>query len=273
MKNCFQVKLIISSARYVDPIKTDILFDCTYSEPNCSSIDEFLKRLYEVNKLVPSPSDFNPLQAQLVLLGAVAAVESYFRSVFRKCIISDAYTSNCVVNKEISFGAALHVPKHMLPEAIMERFTFVSKKTVNDALRDIIGFKGNFPPDFEYALDQYVKVCHLRHCSVHRFGKLGTNNAIALGLGDHHKNIEKPLRLNYESIQRSIAVIINFAITVNNLIFNLLIYRLPPESWSGVYKNDKKLFKKYFDIFEDTVTSSVVAKDMRSWYLEFLETR
>ena len=273
MSNNFSIKLVVSNARYVDPIKTDELFDKSYSEPEHSSIDEFLLRLYEINRLLPSPAEFNPLQAQLVLLGAVAAVESYLRSVIRRSILIDGHAQECVLKKEISFGAAMHVPKRMLPEAIMERYTFVSEKSIVDALKDLLGLKGSFPTEVEYSLNEYVKICQLRHCSVHRFGKLGTSNAIALGLGEHSENIEKPLCLDYEATQRSIAVITNFVATVNSYIFNYLIYRVPAEWWSGVYKTDKPLFKRYFEIFEDTVTSTVVRKSMRDWYLEFLANR
>lgn len=273
MARVFKSKISVCVAPANPPLQTSLLFDATHSEPKGSSIDEFLNRLKAINKLAPSPTNFDPLQGQLVLLGIIGAVESYLRSIFRKLITIDVICQNAVHRSDVSFGAALHLSKEMLPEAILERISFISRTNIEDAMRDLLSIKGVLPSDLDTALKDYVRVCQLRHCAVHRFGKLGTSNAIALGMSDHKALLEKPLRLDYASLQCSIAIATGLVKTINNFLFNESISRIPDGNWSGVYKTDKNIFQVYYEIFADTVSSTGAAVDSKSLYALFMDQR
>lgn len=251
----FRCKLSVCVTGAIPVLHTHKLFDARYKEPPGSPIDEFLTRLQLINLLAPHPNSFDPLQGQLVLLGVIAAVESYLRTIFRQLIVVDPTCQESVHKRDVSFGAAMHLPKDMLPEAILERIAFVSYASIVDALRDLLGVKGPVPSDLDAAIRAYVRVCQLRHCAVHRFGKLGVSNAIALGLADHTTMLEKPLNLNYAALQAAISISTGLVKTTNNFLFNEILSRIPHTSWTGEYTDDRSLFMRYYVLFADKIST------------------
>ena len=268
----FRSALAISRAGASPTLDTHLLFDSGYSDSKASPLDEFLTRIDEINKLTPHPNEFNIYQGQLILLGAVAAVESFIRTLFRKIINIDPEAQSCVHGSEVSFGAALHLKPDLLPEAILERISFAGRGGITEAMKSLLGVKGALPPDLKEAVDEYARICHLRHCAVHRFGKLGANNAIALGLDQHKALIEKPLTFDYASLQNGISIITGFVKTINNFLFNEILSRVPRESWTGRYNRDRALFLRYYALFVDStsVVKSAPAKDLHRQFMNQL---
>lgn len=254
MSKLFRSRILVSVAQANPVLATHTLFDAAHKESVDSPIDEFLKRLQSVNRLAPQPLNFDAFQGQLVLLGAVAAVESYLRTIFRRLISLDAASQSRVQDQDVSYGAALYLSKELMPEAILERIAFVSEKSIVDALRQLLAISGSMPPDIDAAIADYVRICQLRHCAVHRFGKLGVKNAISLGLADHRNLLEKPLKLDYAALQNAIAIATGLVKTLNNFLFNEMICRVPQAKWTGVYAADKMLFKSYYNLFSDKVS-------------------
>jgi hypothetical protein len=246
MTTPFRAKMSICTAQAIPALDTRPLFDSKYVEPRHSPIDEYLQRAQSIIKLCPAPSNFDALQAQLVLLGIVAAVESYLRAVIRRTITLDPESRGLVHRRDVSFGAALHLSKDLLPEAILERVSFISRDAILDSLKDFVGIKGHVPPEIENAVAAFGRVCQLRHCAVHRFGKLGTSNAIALGLADHSSLLEKPLLLDYSSLQDAILISQTLVKTINNFLFCSLISRA---KWTWDYAADREVFVQYYRLF------------------------
>lgn len=269
----FKFTLVTCVVPAAPALTTHELFDNSHTEPSSSPINQFMERLHSINMLSPDPVNYNPLQAQLVLLGVIAAVESYLRTLFRKVISLDEKSQHASYKRDMSFGAALHLHRDMMPEAMLERISFISKESIKDSIKDCLGIKGHTPTELTAAIDEYVKICHLRHCAVHRFGRLGASNAFALGLQSHRELVEKPLHLDYLSLQTAIAICTNLVKTINNYIFNELLSRLPDHTWQGIYSKDKKLFKEYYDIFADSVSSSGSTIPMKELYEELKRQR
>ncbi len=152
MAKIFHCKLTISYAPVNPVLSTQQMFDANYREPAGSPIDEFLLRLQTINKLAPQPGNFDTYQGQLVLLGVIAAVESYLRTLFRRLIDFDATCQAKVQQESVSYTAAIHLPKELLPEAILERYSFINRANIEDALRDLLAVKGALPPELVVAI-------------------------------------------------------------------------------------------------------------------------
>lgn len=272
MATNFRCRLTLSIAPVNPTLSTETLFDRNFVESTASPVDEFLTRLQAINKLAPQPTAFDPFQGQLVLLGVIAAVESYFRTLFRRLIAFDPICQISVEEREVSYGAAIHLTKDMLPEAMLERISFVSAVSITGAIRELIGVKGNIPSELDTAIKDYVRVCQLRHCAVHRFGKLGVSNAISLGLTEHKSLLEKPLKLDYVALQNTIAISTCLVKTLNNYLFNELISRVPTSNWTGMYAKDKPMFISYYNLFSDKVSSNRSAQPNQI-YKQFLLQR
>ncbi|MEH6461174.1 hypothetical protein [Chitinimonas sp. JJ19] len=272
MAERFRSALSLSQVQASPIFDTVSLFDSTHQESQASPLDEFLARLNAINRLAPSPANFDHLQSQLVMLGVIAAVESYLRALLRKIITLDDLCQRAVESRDVSFGAALHLSKGMMPEALLERVSFVSRESIVDSMRTFLSVKGNLPEDVDLAIKDYLKVCQIRHCAVHRFGKLGVSNAIALGLTEHKALLEKPLQLDYSSLQNAIAISTGFVKVLNNHLFNEIITRVM-EGCRGRWKDDKKLFVSYYNLFCDTTSAARSRLSCREVYDEFIKQK
>ncbi|WP_375761007.1 hypothetical protein [Corallococcus exercitus] len=246
------------------PLNTSALFSLTTTNPEKSALDEFLVATQKLNLLLKPKPDHDPLLGHLVLLGYMSAVESYFRTLIRRIITIDDAAQKCVHTREIAYAAAMHHrDPSLLPEALFEGTTFVSKHSISESLKDFLGIKGHTPPDLEATLDEYSKVCQIRHCLVHRFGKLGSKNAIALGLSAHGPFLEKPISVGYDELQSAFAVLYQTVKVVNNHVFNSVISRIP--DWHRDLRRDRSRFKRYYSIFA-TVSDVPPSPSLRECY-------
>jgi hypothetical protein len=292
---------------------TSNLFDVSFVEPNQSPIDTFYEKLMELNKLILDPREvisyansimvagninqatldgianhvnnttiISSVHANLILLGYISAVESYFREIIRKIILIDEIARKSCESKMIAFGAALFHEKEMLPEALLEIISFINKENIKDVLKQFIGITGMaFPSSVDESLYEFENVCQLRHCIIHRFGKLGANNAIKLGLDVHGLFIEKPIKLNYNSLQKVAHISTNVVKEINQFLWQFIMMRQIADpinqnnwkkksvstGWIWDFRKDKKKFKIYFDTFAFTNGVSVI--EIRNAYKEY----
>ncbi|TFZ36204.1 hypothetical protein EWW49_12915 [Pseudomonas syringae] len=260
------------------PFETSSKFDVGHSDNNLSPIDLFITNTKQLNKLVTS--DYSPVLGNLILLGYVSAAESYIRALIRKLIHCDEYISALVSEKSVSYAAALHHKKEILPEALLEDFSLASPYNVFETLKELIGMKGNRPNPLILPSQEFKKVCELRHCCVHRFGKLGSKNAIRLGLAAHTKSLEKPILLLAEDVDKIAFIVDNFVRSINNYVFKFLLERSVKNrddsggvcyeaEWLWVYAKDKKRFSKYYKIFsskEDVYKSMTLRAAYEKFY-------
>lgn len=245
-------------------LNTSALFNPTSVKSEHSALDEFLTATQKLNLLLKPKSDHEVLLGHLVLLGYMSAVESYFRTLIRRIITIDEIAQESVHSREIAYAAAMHHRDlNLLPEALFEHTTFISKHSISESFKEFLGIKGHLPQDVESSLDEFSKVCQIRHCLVHRFGKLGSRNAIALGLSAHGPFLEKPISVGYDELQAAFAVLYQTVKVVNNYVFNAVIARI--DNWSMALRRDRSRFKKYYSIFA-TVTDAPPSPPLRDCY-------
>lgn len=265
----------ITSSSVVRPIDTASLFQANYSEPGLSPIDQYIENNKPLNVIAGS-SGLTQEAASIVLLGYMSAVESYLRAVLRAAITIDEYSQRLVENMDICYAAAVHHQGHLMPDALFERMSLANPDNIKDAIKSFIGIKGNLPNDVKKVLDEFSKVCELRHCCVHRFGKLGAKNAVSLGMVSHNKLLEKPLHLNSSSLEDISFLLRSLVNTINRFIYESLLNRMAnnrddqgrqmySENWTWNYTRDRKRFVAYYNIFS-TKTDSPPSPDPKVIY-------
>ncbi|PWV53256.1 hypothetical protein [Chitinophaga sp. S165] len=316
-KNITAYSFQVNEFSITSPFKTENFFDITHSEISNSPIDKFLTKVTELNRLILDPRDVlslissleqqalisveikekikgtinnvstvNPVMINLVLLGFISAIESYLREIISKLIHFDEKSMQACEHKEILYGAAIHADVEVLPETLLESTSFTKKDTIKDVIKDYLGLKGiKFPDNVNRVLTDFEKICHLRHCIVHRFGKLGASNALHLGLGNHKKYIDKPIRLDYNALQLIGVACTNTVKELNHFLWSVIMMRQladPIQSgdswkkldteipWKWNFNSDRKRFKKYFDIFaSQNAQSKGLVITMKSAYDEY----
>lgn len=245
--------------------------------PAHSPIDEFLTNAVSLNLLwATKEGDIDSQLANLLLLGYVSAVESYMRSLIRSLINIDPFVQKKCESLQVSYTAAIHHSKALLPEALLEETVFSSKEKITQSLNKFLEI--NKPTaSLGSLLDRYESICQMRHCCVHRFGKLGVKNAIALGLEGHKSLLEKPVILTRSGLGQIAESLFSLVKSINNEVFAHVLQRLIGEnrsqfSWSWNYSQDRTMFVKYYNIFK-TKEDSIKSPPASKLYVRFKNTK
>ena len=252
---------INADATTITSFMTNNCFDDSYIENNSSPIDNCLGKIEQLNLIhtqysaLPASLDNIPTIYNLILLGYISAIESYIREVVRKIIVIDKTSRIACELEEINYGAAINYPKDLLPEVILEKASFASKRNIIDSFKKFLGLEGHQPDELLKILEEFEKICHLRHCIVHRFGKLGSQNAIKFGLDNHSTLIEKPLKFDINMVYDLSIICTNTVLVVNKYLFSKILERTATKNnniWDWDLRRDKPKFLTYYNLFNST---------------------
>jgi hypothetical protein len=253
-------------------LKAEDIIDSSYKEPGLSPIDTFMEMSRELNKLLPGdPEKLSHHLSNLLVLGYISAVESFIRKLLRQLIVVDEMSKTACEKCKLTYGAAVSYDMEMLPESLMEERTFTGKEGIRSAFKDLLGItKNKYSTDVEDVLEQYSQVCQIRHCIVHRFGYIGSDNARKLGVVDYKNVLAKPIKLDFDALQHILLVCNNTVKALNNFLFIEILGRtIEGENrfWEWDYRKDKTKFKRYFELFYSKVLGSGdPAKECRDAY-------
>lgn len=274
---------IVKVGSFTTTFNTATLFDPGFIDTKTSPIDQFLNNTNSLNIIYLNTNPLTPVLANLVFLGYVSAVESYVRALIRGLINIDEYAQRIVETRPVSYGAAIHHSPHLMPEALMEGSSLADPDTIKSTLEKLVGI--SLPlSELKKPFDEFNKLCHLRHCCIHRFGKLGVNNAIELGLLNHKHLLEKPIHLTKDDLNNIADTLRTFVKTLNNTTYRSILERTmnrtkknnrqiddPPKytvSWTWDYRRDKGRFKEYYDLFS-TKVDTIASPSDKEMYLRF----
>ncbi|TCQ04708.1 hypothetical protein C8J34_10826 [Rhizobium sp. PP-F2F-G36] len=232
-----------------------------------SPIDSFIVHTNAINLILGKAEDQPSSElASVVLLGYLSAVETYFRTLLSRLVHIDPATERLLETKAVTFSVARSRPREFLAESLYED-SFASGRELKSKLTEI-GFQMNGP--LEKKLQEYDKICHLRHCCVHRFGYLGTKNARDLGMREHGHLIGSVFYASRDDLEKIAAVLQLFVKEFNNSIWRFVTDRTVISQslsdtpfdwkWSWDFKEDRKRFKPYYDLFKLVKTAPSTAK-------------
>lgn len=251
-------------------LDTENWFDPQHVTSIQSPVDEFRSNLAEINVLylgAHARGDYTPMLGSLVFLGMVSAAEGYFRSLLRRLILVDEACRHNASSRTLTYGAALHHADDLLPEALLEGVSLANTKNVATELKTLCNISqmskdGNVPATLERLFNNFESICQVRHCGIHRFGKLGSQQALRLGMDKHKPLLEKPLALTVQQLQEIAEALEALIRAVNSYCFADILKRtysagptgrdkdkLYKETWQLDWSQDQKRFNKYYDIF------------------------
>ena len=267
-------------------------FDRTHANLPQSPIDEFRANLVQINRLylqADARNEYTPILGSLVYLGMVSAAESYFRSLLRRLILVDPACQHNASSRTVSYGAALHHESDLLPEALLEGLSLASTKNVSSELKTLCNISqmskdGAVPATLVHLFQNFEAICQVRHCGIHRFGKLGSQQALRLGMDLHKPLLEKPLKLAVQHLQDIAEALEALVRAVNSYCFADILKKthtagptgrdkkLYGDAWLFDWAVDQVRFIGYYDVFASLGGSqpSVPAKDLYDAFLAFV---
>lgn len=253
-------------------LDTTLLFRAA-SNVSPSAFDAFIENTNKLNQVYlkfAGTGGWMPEIGNLILQGYMSAVESYFRAVVTALINVDEFSQKKVESKTLSFALAKSQKhSHLLPEALMEHVSFATAGSIEKVLSEYlgIGIDAKSHQDVKSVLPIFKSVCQIRHCCVHRFGKLGSQNAMELGFEKHSSAIEQPFSPT-ESDTEKLADLLQIVVkTLNNFMFREILDRTiapGPDSqqswkWTWDYRRDRKRFESYYRIFANSTVEPKTA--------------
>ena len=249
----------ITNVEQLQTVNTESLFK-PERYPQHSPIDQFVKNTNTLNTIyLPDSSGqvWLPELGNLILLGYMSAIESFVRAIISGLINIDPVVRKDCGAKTISFALATNYrDQTLLPEALMENMAFSSAGVIEKALKDFLGIK-QISDDLKKSIAEFNKLCQIRHCCVHRFGKLGSQNAMELGFDNHRQIIEHPFSPSKQDVIAIADALQIFVRSLNNFLFTQTLdriakYSVPsnleiPFSWH--YGRDRHRFLHYYNLF------------------------
>jgi len=285
------------------------LFDTSHREDEHSAIDSFILKNRELNKLIIDPTgklgvinqmildgvisedngrkviaelsapNPNPKFLNLILLGYVSSVEAYLRKIIRDIVNLDRFAKQACSKESIEFGTTYWQEPHMLPEALIEKVSFIRSATIINECSKLLGISSQKvnTSSLKKSYHDFDNICQLRHSIVHRFGHIGVKNLMALGMHtETYKNcIEKPITLDFTSIQKVSKTTVNLVQELNNALWKSIMERIrdaDPEIFTWDLRIDKKLFKKYLMVFFESSLGNIDDK-LTDIYKDFRNTK
>ena len=262
------------------PLNTASFFDPNIRELDESPIDHFLTNCLRLNEhwVKLGPLEEIPVElGNLLLLGYVSAVESYMRSLLRRLITIDQYSQKTCETFQVTYAAVLHHKSDQLADALLEETLFSAGNSISGGLSKFIGFS-DLSANTKKLLEEYDQICQLRHCCVHRFGKLGVKNAVSLGLSTHSQYLERQILIRKKELADIADLLFALVKSLNNEVFGFILKRTAtkklgngPEigiGWTWNKAKDKKRFLNYYKIFASTkdATPSASASDIYAMF-------
>jgi hypothetical protein len=276
-------------------LDTENWFNLTHVTSVQSPVDEFRSNLAQINVLylgADARGDYMPMLGSLVYLGMVSAAEGYFRSLLRRLILVDEACRHNASSRTLTYGAALHHTEDLLPEALLEGISLANTKNVATELKTLCNIshmskEGNVPVTLERLFNNFESICQVRHCGIHRFGKLGSQQALRLGMDKHKPLLEKPLALTVQQLQEIAEALEALIRAVNSYCFADILKRtysagptgkdkakLYQKNWQLDWIQDRMRFTEYYDIFASVGGSqpSDSVENMYGAFINFVTT-
>jgi hypothetical protein len=161
----------------------------------------------------------NDFLGRLLALGLVAAAEAYFRATLAACIELCPVAQAGAAAKTINLGGLLWHGKQGFSKSAFEHASFASRDELIRACKDFLSIKLD-DAKFKALLDQYERVCHLRHGIAHGDGLLPGRNAVQLEVARYSKPVRIVIR--YSHLQDIAAVLNTLVFTLNRELFAVM---------------------------------------------------
>ncbi|MBF0658938.1 hypothetical protein IPZ60_09330 [Psychrobacter sp. NG25] len=220
---------------------------CTVSN---SPIDSFyIERNKLLRAVTPEYATVNPSIPSLVLVGLISLTENYFREVLAGVITICPKAKQGSASKTLNLATAW-IGFGEMEKGAFENTSFSDPKVVKKNLLDLVGIKVTGVNQISTPLEEFGKLCELRHAIVHSAGLLAGKNAVNLELPSSRNSLK--IEVGYSELQEAAEVCTALICAVNlELFINIATKWLHEWPRTPAYRgqNTNTLFKKVWSLF------------------------
>ncbi len=163
-----------------------------------------------------------PELGRLILLGLVSEAESYFRAILSSCLEVCPICQKAAGEKQVNLGGVLWHGSNGFSRSAFEHMSFASKDDLKKGALQFLDFKLE-DSKFKAPLEEFEKICQLRHGIVHNAGLLPGRNAVQLGVKKYSRPVE--IVVDFARLQEAAAVVDTLVVTINRELFGEMCKR------------------------------------------------
>lgn len=159
----------------------------------------------------------------LLFVGLISSTENYFRDILgftlTICPVSQAHSSG----EKVQLGSMLWAEGSLQNRSAFEFHAFSSAESIRKAVQNFTCYQVRTNGTFASMLNEYDKLCELRHAVVHSGHIVAGKNALKLGL--KRSAIPLKVKLGYAELQAAGSVCTALVQAANTELFEELIVR------------------------------------------------
>lgn len=232
-----------------------------------SAIDQFYQRAKDILADASRPA-IPPLVCSLLGVGIVAAAELYIREVIVGLVNVCPHVQKRCEAEEIKIGAFQYYGGQGLGFSLADSISFSNSNTIADKIKVLAGIKVPDSGDLSVALQEFAKLCNIRHSIVHACGLLSHHHlkGSEISSGGHPTFVS----FDFIGIQMVLSVCHNLVRTLNSLLFDKVVTDwIDNGTLCGEWSKDSKKFSDLVKLFDSKVDRG---KTVNS-YIEWLKIR
>ena len=225
----------------------------TYKAP----IDEFY---IEVKKIIRYGSDIHMLEENdflgpLLYVGIISKTENYIREILAACIKICPICKSETANRSVSLGSMMWQKNGEFEKGIFENISFSDSSAIKKELKNCLRIDLKKKELLSEILDEFDKLCQMRHAIVHSSRVLAGKNAIQLNIPSNNERLS--IKIGYAQLQECASICMACVMTFNLKLFGEMGYRWAvewrrmTEFWDGTKENE--YFTKIWDIFSSVI--------------------
>ena len=173
----------------------------------------------------------------LMLVGLISATENYFRDILGYILSVCPHSQTKSVEQKIQLGSLLWGSGSVHNKTAFEFMAFSNAKNLFDTFNSFLDHRVEQHGAWKSWLNEYDKLCELRHAIVHSGNIIAGKNAIKLGLKKNKKTLR--VKIDYANLQNASLICTSMVQSANVELFAMLVKRWA-EDWRRV-SNDAEV--------------------------------
>lgn len=220
-------------------------------------IDEFY---VEVKRIIKYGSNIQTLEENdflgpLLYVGIISRTENYVRDILTECIKICPMCKSDIANRNVSLGSMMWQKNGEFEKGIFENISFSDASAIKKELRNCLRIDIKDTDLLGKVLDEFDKLCQMRHAIVHSSCFLAGKNAIQLNISSYNEKLS--IKVGYAQLQECASVCTAFV-----MAFNLKLFEEMGHRWAAKWRNladfwepekENEYFSKIWDIFASVV--------------------
>lgn len=220
-----------------------------------------IDRFYtEVKKIIAYCNDIRILEENdflgpLLYVGIISKTENYIREIMVECIKICPICKSQTTNHAVSFGSVMWQKDGEFVKGIFENISFSDAAAIKKELKTCLHMEVKKNELLNELLDEFDKLCQIRHAIVHSSRILAGKNAVRLNIPPSNKKVL--VKVGYAQLQECASICTSCVMAMNLKLFEEMItrwainWRKIDDFWNDINEND--YFTGIWDVFSSEI--------------------